>query len=175
MSTYGIDKSKSRVEVFPATQVYKKSEVYNRSETYAKAEVYNRTEADGKLLTQAAGAPKNHASSSNTYGLGTSTNYGHVKLIASMAAPTGDTDGAALAGSMGYTLKKYTDDQIATRVSESQLPVGAVVFMNGTRPTNAEMTAFMGYGTWKFIFKKTFNDEETVASEWITYAYKRTA
>lgn len=174
MSTYGIDESKSRVEVFPATQVYKKTEVYNKSETYAKSEVYNKTEADGKFLTQAAGAPKNHASAANTYGLGTSANFGHVKLTTSTAPPSGDQNGIALAGSMGYTLKKYTDDAIAA-APHNRLPVGAVIFMNGTRPTNAEMTALMGYGTWKFIFKKTFNDEETVASEWITYAYKRTA
>lgn len=148
MSTYGIDESKSRVEVFPATQVYKKTEVYNKSETYAKSEVYNRTEADGKFLTQAAGAPKNHASSSNTYGLGTSANYGHVKLTTSTAAPSGDQNGIALAGSMGYTLKKYTDDSIAA-LGNPRIPVGCCIW---TRNGVMEHTLpqLLGYGTWLY-------------------------
>lgn len=146
MSTYGIDESKSRVEVFPATQVYKKTEVYNKSETYAKAEVYNRTEADGKFLTQAAGAPKNHASSSNTYGLGTSANYGHVKLTTSTAAPSGDQNGIALAGSMGYTLKKYIDDAIAA-LGVVQIPVGGMYWANnGT----LDIGRILGYGAWRY-------------------------
>ena len=148
MSTYGIDESKSRVEVFPATQVYKKTEVYNKSETYAKAEVYNRTEADGKFLTQAAGAPKNHASSSSTYGLGTSANFGHVKLTTSTAPPSGDQNGIALAGSMGYTLKKYTDDAIAA-APRDRLPVGAVVGFKESK-NDSEVTLLMGYGSWSF-------------------------
>jgi hypothetical protein len=148
MSTYGIDESKSRVEVFPATQVYKKTEVYNKTETYAKAEVYNRAEADGKFLTQAAGAPKNHASSSSTYGLGTSANFGHVKLTTSTAAPSGDQNGIALAGSMGYTLKKYTDDAIAA-APRDRLPVGAVVGFKTGR-NDSEVTLLMGYGSWNF-------------------------
>lgn len=148
MSTYGIDESKSRVEVFSATQVYKKTEVYNKSETYAKSEVYNRTEADGKFLTQTAGAPKNHASSANTYGLGTSANYGHVKLTTSMAAPSGDQNGIALAGSMGYTLKKYTDDRVA-EIPDARLPVGAfVIFRNSI--TETEVAQKMGYGSWTY-------------------------
>ena len=146
MSTYGIDDSKSRVEVFPATQVYKKSETYSKTETYAKSEVYNKTEADGKFLTQAAGAPKNHASSANTYGLGTSANYGHVKLTTSTAAPSGDQNGIALAGSMGYALNKKIDD---IAVAMPFIPFQGIVILNAYfRPE--EVAQMMGYGTWTY-------------------------
>lgn len=150
MSTYGIDESKSRVEVFPATQVYKKTEVYNKSETYAKAEVYNRAEADGKFLTQTAGAPKNHASSSNTYGLGTSANYGHVKLTTSTSAPSGDQNGIALAGSMGYTLKKYTDDSIAS-MNLPRIPVGGIFYYYAIGASSSTIRNLLGYGTWEYV------------------------
>ena len=151
MSTYGIDDSKSRVEVFPATQVYRKTEVYNKTETYAKSEVYNKTEADGKFLTQTAGAPKNHASSANTYGLGTSANYGHVKLTTSTEAPSGDQNGLALAGSMGYTLKKYTDDKVAA-VPIYRIPVKGVFICHddSVRPS-AYIASWLGYGTWQHL------------------------
>jgi hypothetical protein len=163
MSTYGIDESKSRVEVFPATQVYKKTEVYNKSETYAKSEVYNKTEADGKFLTQAAGAPKNHASAANTYGLGTSANFGHVKLTTSMAPPSGDQNGIALAGSMGYTLKKYTDDAIVSYPG-NKIPVYGVFICALNVPSNRpDPHNMLGYGTWQFLQKAFW---ETVDVYW---------
>lgn len=154
MSTYGIDESKSRVEVFPATQVYKKSEVYNKNETYAKAEVYNRTEADATFLTQVAGAPKNHASSANTYGLGTSTNYGHVKLTTSTAVPSGDQNGIALAGSMGYTLNKKIDDMAAAMPF---IPFQGIVVL-GAYFAPEEVAQMMGYGTWAYNGHITVSD-----------------
>lgn len=144
MSTYGIDESKSRIPVYPASQVYTKTEVYNKTEAYSKSEVYNKTEADGKFLTQTAGAPKNHASTASTYGLGTSSNYGHVKLTTSTAAPSGDQSGLALAGSMGYTLKKYTDDQLAAYAGY-QLPIGTVLLFKNSSDVNK-----MTYGGWTF-------------------------
>lgn len=168
MSTYGIDESKSRIPVYPASQVYTKTEVYNKTETYSKTEVYNKTEADEKFLTQTAGAPKNHASTANTYGLGTSSNYGHVKLTTSTAAPSGDQSGLALAGSMGYTLKKYTDDSIAAYTG-GQLPVGAFVMMA------TQSSPHMGYGTWTY---KTWQDVPMHDGSSTTirlYIYQRTA
>lgn len=144
MSTYGIDESKSRIPIYPASQVYTKTEVYNKTEAYSKSEVYNKTEADEKFLTQTAGAPKNHASTASTYGLGTSSNYGHVKLTTSTAAPSGDQSGLALAGSMGYTLKKYTDDSIAA-LGQVQLPVGFFLFVKNQSDIDR-----IGYGNWTY-------------------------
>lgn len=163
MSTYGIDDSKSRVEVFPATQVYKKSEVYNKTETYAKSEVYNKTEADEKFLAQVAGAPKNHASSSNTYGLGTASNFGHVKLTTSTAMPSGDQNGIALAGSMGYTLKKYIDDAIAA-ITGGEVPVHGIVAMDNW---DWNVRTLYGYGVWEYIGSATTSNNVNV------YFFKR--
>jgi hypothetical protein len=168
MSTYGIDESKSRIPVYPASQVYTKTEVYNKTETYSKTEVYNKTETDGKFLTQTAGAPKNHASTANTYGLGTSSNYGHVKLTTSMNAPSGDQSGLALAGSMGYTLKKYTDDSIAAYTG-GQLPKGAFIMVA------TQSLPYPGYGTWVY---KTWQDVPMHDGSSTTirlYIYQRTA
>lgn len=156
MSTYGFDpnKSKSKVEVYPKADVYNKTQVYAKSETYAKSEVYNRTEADGKFLTQTAGAPKNHASSASTYGLATASNYGHVKTTTSTSAPSGSQDGIALAGSMGYTLKNYTDSKTAEAKAYTDqlvkyIPVGGVIGCI-SHETGASFAAMMGYGTWEY-------------------------
>jgi hypothetical protein len=146
-TVYGIGESKSRHEVYTTDETYSKTETYNKTETYGKAETYSKTEADTKFMTNAGGAPKSHASTANTYGLGTATNYGHVKLTTSTAVPSGDMDGIGLAGSMGYVLKKYTDDSIAALVMP-RLPVGAAVLDSGYYTTQ-EMSARMGYGTWE--------------------------
>ena len=147
MSLYGFDESKSKKPVYPASEVYNKTEVYSKTETYSKPETYSKTEADSKFMTQTAGAPKNHASTSNTYGLGTASSYGHVKLTTSTSAPSGSQDGIALAGSMGYMLKKYIDDSIAA-LAIPQLPVGTAILASGSYTTQ-EMSARMGYGTWE--------------------------
>lgn len=59
-------------------------------------------------------APKSHASSSTTYGVGTSSSYGHVKLI------TGDLNGKSATN--GYAASQsHTHSQYATTASVSQL------------------------------------------------------
>ena len=143
MSTYGFDDSKSKKQVYRADEVYNKTEVYSKTETYNKTETYSKTEADSKFMTQTAGAPKNHASTSSQYGVGTSTNYGHVKLTTSTSAPSGSQDGIALAGSMGYMLKKYTDDAIAAAIASQQIPVGFGVLVKNESDINK-----LGYGSW---------------------------
>ena len=52
-------------------------------------------------------APKNHSSSSDTYGLGTASNYGHVKLINNVTTSS-FTNGLALSANQG----KVLDDKI---------------------------------------------------------------
>lgn len=157
MSLYGFDDSKSKKQVYPADEVYNKNEVYNKTETYSKAQTYSKTEADNKFMTQTAGAPKNHASTSSQYGVGTSSSYGHVKLTTSTSAPSGSQDGIALAGSMGYTLKKYTDDSIAA-LGQVQLPIGFFVFVKNQSDIDR-----IGYGNWTYrgYVTTTFNPTGT--------------
>ena len=171
MSTYGIDESKSRIPVYPASQVYTKTEVYNKTETYNKSEVYNKTEADEKFLTQTAGAPKNHASTASTYGLGTSSNYGHVKLTTSTAAPSGDQSGLALAGSMGYTLKKYTDDSIAA-IEFPLIPVSGIYWSRDEK-TESQISQLLGYGTWAYRGHVTATAGSGSVTGYTLHAYQR--
>ena len=151
---YGIAESKSKVEV------PRKTDVYSKSECYSKSETYSQSQTDINFLRKTDGAPKNHASTANTYGLGTLTNYGHCKLTTSLNAPSGDQNGIALAGSVGYTLKSaidsgdaesksYTDGQIAA-LPDTRVPVGCAVLNAGTY-TPTEFAQIMGYGTWEHL------------------------
>lgn len=157
---YGIAESKSKVEVPRKADVYSKSETYSKNECYSKSETYSQSQADTNFLRKTDGAPKNHASTANTYGLGTLTSFGHCKLTTSLNAPSGDQNGIALAGSVGYTLKSaidsgdaesksYTDDQIAA-LPDTRVPVGCAVLNSGTY-TPTEFAQIMGYGTWEHL------------------------
>ena len=76
-------------------------------------------------------APKDHASTANTYGLGTATNYGHVKLAKSFDAKAAD----GLAASAELTTLLYTYftelvselDSISQAVHNLSLVTGATV------------------------------------------------
>lgn len=50
-------------------------------------------------------APTNHASTTTNYGIGTSTNYGHTKIINSLTT-TSHSDGNALSAYQGYILNQ---------------------------------------------------------------------
>ena len=152
---YGIGESKSKYEVYPKDETYNKSEVYSKSETWNKGMLYTKTECDAKYPMKQEVAPRNHAVSYTLYGAGTATNYGHVKLTTSTAPPTGDQDGIALAGSMGYTLKNYTDTMIATK---AQIPAYGIVFFYGAF-TPAQVAQMMGYGTWQHLGHMTVTPE----------------
>lgn len=179
---YGIAESKSKVEVPRKTDVYSKSETYSKNECYSKSETYSQSQVNTNFLRKTDGAPKSHASSTNEYGLGTANNFGHCKLTTSLEAPSGNQDGIALAGSMGYILKQTIDAAIAnlhayidTAIENaSRIPINAFVFSN-TKYTAEEMTERMGYGTWTYCFKTQFSDLETAGSYWNAYAYKRDA
>ena len=54
-------------------------------------------------------APNNHASSATTYGLGSSANYGHVKVINNLTTSS-STNGEALSAYQGYILNEKIDD-----------------------------------------------------------------
>ena len=179
---YGIAESKSKVEVPRKSDVYSKSETYAKNETYSKSETYSRTQADAKFLTNATGAPKNHQTSLNTYGLGTTEMFGHCMLVNSFNAPTGNQDGKALSAAAGYALKQSVDTRLADLLtyidaaieSASRLPLNAFVFTN-IKYTAEEMTEHMGYGTWVYCFRAQMADVETAGSYWSVFAYKRNA
>lgn len=179
---YGIAESKSKVEVPRKTDVYSKSETYAKSEVYNKNETYSQSQTNTNFLRKTDGAPKSHASPTNEYGLGTINNFGHVKLTTSLEAPSGDQNGMALAGSMGYILKQTIDAAIADLhayidaavESASRLPLNAFVFTN-IKYTAEEMTEHMGYGTWVYCFRAQMADVETAGSYWSVFAYKRDA
>ena len=178
---YGIAESKSKVEVPRKSDVYNKTETYAKNEVYPKSDVYSKAQADAKFLTDATGAPKNHQTSANTYGLGTAQMFGHCMLVNTFNPPTGNQDGKALSAAAGYTLKQNIDSGLADLrayidaavESASRLPVNAFVFSN-TKYTAEEMTERIGYGTWEYCFKTQFSDMETVGSYWNAYAYRRT-
>ena len=84
-------------------------------------------------------APTSHASSATTYGKGTSSNYGHLKVTDSLTdTTTAATGGVALSAKAGKDLNTAindTQDIIATRISSLVAPralvVGDYVVYNG--------------------------------------------
>jgi hypothetical protein len=56
-------------------------------------------------------APNNHASPNTTYGLGTTSNYGHCKIVQSTDSST-EVDGEALGAYQGYYLKGLINDRL---------------------------------------------------------------
>ena len=76
-------------------------------------------------------APINHANSATTYGVGTSANYGHVKLV------TGDMNGKANADGQVPSLN-HTHGQYATIANPSftgNVTIGGNLTVNGTTTT----------------------------------------
>lgn len=81
------------------------------SHTHAISEVTNlQTSLDAK-------APKSHASSATTYGVGTTTNYGHVKTINGLTQSS-HSNGTALSAYQGKVLK----DAIDAKPDSSDIP-----------------------------------------------------
>ena len=79
---------------------------------------------------QSTKAPINHASPATGYGLGTSANYGHVKIIDNLTSST-VTDGEALSAHQGYEL-----DTRVTALENSGGGGGVEVSISGTEPSN---------------------------------------
>lgn len=71
------------------------------------SEASARTTADTNLQSQINGkAPTSHASTATTYGVGTSTNYGHLKVADNLTTTTSST---ALSANQGKQLKAQID------------------------------------------------------------------
>lgn len=80
-------------------------------------------------------APTNHASSATTYGVGTDSNYGHLK-ITDNATNTAATSGIAISPKAVYTLTQTVNGKQDTLSSDNPLPVssggtGATSFTSG--------------------------------------------
>lgn len=97
--------------------------VYGICENKCQHEVYRKDDADETFLKKTTAsssyAIKNHAISETTYGIGSETLYGHVKIIQSLDVPPSMTAGKALAASAGKELFdniQYINDQLITRI-----------------------------------------------------------
>ena len=114
-----------------------------------KVPVYSKDEADGAFATkqevQNGYAPKNHATGSTTYGIGTGTAYGHVKLGA-ITGRTPSQNGVALDKASGDVL--YQMAQSASKYP--QLPIGGIA-IHVSAGSAALMSDLMGYGTWEYV------------------------
>lgn len=168
---YGIAESKSAVEVPRKSDVYSKEETYAKSEVYPKSDVYSKAQADGRFLTNATGAPKNHQSSANTYGLGTAQMFGHCMLVNTFNPPTGNQDGKALSAAAGYALKQHIDTQIAAVVAQIRvIPVGGV-YWSFHADNNVAQT--LGYGAWEYCGIVNYSAKPSEQTESAVYAYRR--
>ena len=81
-----------------------------------------------------------------TPGTGTTTNSGIVQLVTDTAHPIPDTDGLALAGSVGYILVQ----QIANVAENAKVPIGAAI-CSTVFTTVADVTTAYGYGGWSAL------------------------
>lgn len=157
---YGIAESKSKVEVPRKSDVYTKDETYSKTEVYPKVNTYSSAYINATFLKKEDGAPTSHASTFDEYGAGTTTKFGHCKLTTSLDAPSGNQDGIALAGSMGYTLKTYIDSITAplqtavaalqAAVAAVQIPVGGIASLSDYYSDMSVVAQKMGYGTWLY-------------------------
>lgn len=137
------------------------NKVYGICEDKCQVEVFSKDEAneryDGK-------ADSNHASNQPTYGIGTATNYGHVKLTDSTAQPSGSLAGVALAGTVGYSLAM----QIKNAKQAMQIPVNGIFFSFQRYENESSINELLGYGTWNY-FGSFSNTTEKITM----YAYAR--
>lgn len=88
------------------------------------------TLASPEALRSAIGAaPTSHASSANTYGLGSTSNYGHVKTINGLTQSS-HSDGTALSAYQGKVLNDkitaLTNKVVFERIVVSDIPIGTV-------------------------------------------------
>lgn len=77
-------------------------------------------------------AKRNHASSDTTYGTGTSSNYGHVKLSASTSSTSGVNDGVAATPSAVKAVKDIAD-------SKYSIPSGGVPYSDMSSGVKASL------------------------------------
>lgn len=126
-------------------------------------------------------AVKNHASSSDEYGKGTTTQYGHLMLTnEGQGSDAWDSPpiGKAVSGTDGYLLSqriKSNAESIETLQTDVdnikaivELPVGTIVISDAQSPS--QMAQRMGYGTWLDIKNETITSGDTIY--YANYFYK---
>lgn len=106
------------------------------NEVLASLDTYKTSTNDSITGLTNSKAPNNHASSDTTYGTGSSTNYGHVKL----SDATDSTSGVAGGIAATPAAVKAVSDSLSSNVSSLQSSI------NGKAPTNHASTATT-YGT----------------------------
>lgn len=87
-----------------------------------------QTAADAAQSTADGKAPKAHASSATTYGIGTGSNYGHVKLS--------DSTSSTSAASAGIAASPKAVKDAYDKAAAAYLPVGSVIAFAGN-PSSA--------------------------------------
>lgn len=99
----------------------------------------NHDDAIGDLISDLTGkAPTSHSSSATTYGVGTTSNYGHNKVINNLTTST-YSDGNSLSAYQGYVLKGLIDakQEITSivLVDKAVDSSGKIIFYTGDEPT----------------------------------------
>lgn len=97
--------------------------IYGTCESKCRHEVYSKEVADSTFLKTTTApeyfALKNHASAGTAYGIGSSSQYGHVKITGALDVSPSMSTGTALAASAGKELLEdiqYISDQLTTRI-----------------------------------------------------------
>lgn len=103
-----------------------------------------RNDIDGLQSTVSQKAPINHASTANTYGQGSPTNFGHLKVTDTAGSTAANTGTAASPAGVQNAIKQWLNPRIV------QLPNPS----SGSWSGNMRQCAV--YDTWKII-KFTFN------------------
>ena len=119
----------------------------------------NGTQSVGSLNTFARGdhvhpvdtsrAPKSHASTATTYGVATTANYGHAKIVQNLT--TDDGNGLALGAGQGKALKTEIDSKSTVSVSP-------------TKTSGVEIGRITVDGTEKILYQQDNNTTYTPAS-----------
>lgn len=124
--------------------------------------------------------PTNHASTADTYGASTYTQYGHVmrthESTTQQFSPLNDwndirdVQGKAVDGVDGYCMAQAIKG-LLTSVNTLPLPTGAVL-ASDVYSTSAAFTEAMGYGTWELLTRQTITYDSTSVE---LFYFKRTA
>ncbi len=96
----------------------------------------------GAVYTGLAGkAPNNHASTATTYGLGTTSNYGHVKTVNNVTTAS-HSDGLALSAYQGKVLKDAIDGKVPTtrKINENELSDDVTLYGSDIAMSSSDTT-----------------------------------
>ena len=113
-------------------------------------------------------APKSHASSSTTYGQGTGSNYGHVKL-----SDATDSTSAASAGIAASPKAVKAVYDLATSANslanETKAMLNGITWTKTTMPLNSEWWSSITYGNGKFVAVCEGSDKAVYSTDGINW------